>query len=182
MKIGEKIRTYRKEKRMTLEELSSKSGVALATLSRMETGKMSGTLKAHTNICKSLGISIAELYREIEDSSKTIERLPEEKKPEQLEGSGKIKYGLLVARTSGKKMLPVTVTIAPGAETPADRNKPGTDKFLYVLKGIIEVEISGKSYFLKKSDSLYFDSSLKHSLKNRSSSETEIMSITSTQN
>ena len=181
MIIGSKIKIYRKEKGMTLEELSQKSGVALATLSRMENGKMPGTLKSHNSICKSLGISIADLYREIEDASKTVETVPDEKKPERREGSGKVRYELLVARTSGKKMLPVTIKIAPGGKTQPDRNNPGTEKFLYSLKGNVEVDISGKVYGLKKGDSLYFESSLKYFLRNSSASEAEIMSITSSQ-
>jgi transcriptional regulator with XRE-family HTH domain len=179
MNIGEKIRSHRKEKRMTLQELSRKSGVALATLSRMETGKMSGTLRSHTNICKSLGISIAELYREIEDSSKNVETITDEKKPERMESSGKIRYELLIARTNDKKMLPVIIKLTPGSKTQYERNQTGCEKFLYALRGAAEVDISGKSYGLKKGDSLYFDSSLKHRLENRTSSPAEIMSVTS---
>ncbi|MFA6636855.1 MAG: XRE family transcriptional regulator [Candidatus Omnitrophota bacterium] len=181
MKIGEKIRAYRKEKRMTLEELSQKSKVALATLSRMETGKMPGTLKAHTNICRSLGISIAELYREMEDSAKTVEAVADEKKPERLEGSGKVKFGLLVARTAGKKMLPLTIKISSGGKTQPERNRTGTEKFLFSLKGSVVVFVSGKSYPIKKGDSLYFDSSLEHYIENSSAAEAEVLSITSSQ-
>lgn len=179
MSIGKKIRLYRKEKSLTLEELSKKSGVALATLSRMETGKMPGTIKAHTQICRALGVSVADLYREIEDASKTVESISDEKKPERLEGSGKIKYELLVARSTGKKMLPVVIRIAAGSKTQAERAKQGTEKFLYTLKGSVDVNIAGKIYGIKKGDSLYFDSSLKHFLINSSSSEAEVISITS---
>ena len=44
MLIGEIIHRLRKEKKMTLVELAEKSGVALATLSRIENGRMTGTL------------------------------------------------------------------------------------------------------------------------------------------
>ncbi len=179
MKIGERIRAYRKEKGMTLEELSQKSRVALATLSRMETGKMPGTLKSHSSICRALSISIADLYREIEDGSKNVETVTDERKPERLEGAGKVRYELLVAKTAGKKMLPVVAKVSPGAITQPERGKSGVEKFLYSLKGTIEVNISGTAYILKKGDSLYFESSLKHYLKNNSSSEAEIMSISS---
>ena len=61
MKIGKRIRQLRKERNMTLEDLSKKCGVALATLSRMENDKMTGTLDSHNRICKALGASITEL-------------------------------------------------------------------------------------------------------------------------
>ncbi|HPN73313.1 MAG TPA: XRE family transcriptional regulator [Candidatus Omnitrophota bacterium] len=177
MKIGPKIRSYRKEKGMTLGELSQRTGVALATLSRMENGKMSGTVKSHGAICKALGISISDLYREIEDSSKTIEPGRDKKSPEKVEGSGKIRYELLVARSAGKKMVPTLLRISPGKRTQPERDRPGTEKFLYILRGNIEADISGKKYPMKKGDSLYFESSLRHLFHNPADSDAEIISI-----
>ena len=92
MKIGKRIHQLRKEKDMTLEELSEKSGVALATLSRMENNKMTGTLKSHNSICKALGASIAELYKEAEDESKTVEAVPRGKRTEHFVHAKKAKY------------------------------------------------------------------------------------------
>ena len=43
--IGKIIHKLRKDRKMTLVELAQKSGVALATLSRMENGRMTGTLE-----------------------------------------------------------------------------------------------------------------------------------------
>ena len=63
MEIGERIRSIRQEKRMTLAKLSEKSGVAQATLSRIENGIMTGTIKSHLKISEAFGISLADLYR-----------------------------------------------------------------------------------------------------------------------
>ena len=73
MEVGSKIRMLRKEKNMTLEELSNESGVALATLSRIENNKMNGTMHSHLNICKALKVSISELYKELENEDKTVD-------------------------------------------------------------------------------------------------------------
>ena len=58
MSIGKTIHALRKENKMTLLELADKSGVALATLSRMENAKMTGTLESHMKICDALGIAL----------------------------------------------------------------------------------------------------------------------------
>jgi len=73
MNIGEKIHKLRKEKNMTLLELSEKSGVALATLSRMENGRMTGTVESHVNICKALDVSIADIYKDLPGSPEKVE-------------------------------------------------------------------------------------------------------------
>ena len=179
MKIGKRIRQLRKEKDMTLEELSKKSGVALATLSRMENDKMTGTLKSHTNICKALGASIADLYREVEDESKTVERVSKGKRTEHFVHAQKAKYELLVSKAMDKKIMPLMIKIESGGSTHAEQNKPGVEKFLYIIIGTIDVNIGDSSYTLKRGDSLYFDASLPHDFKNTSKTEAEAICIIS---
>ena len=60
--LGARIRELRKEKKLTLVEISKKTGVAQATLSRIETGSMIGTVESHQKIADVIGVSLAELY------------------------------------------------------------------------------------------------------------------------
>ena len=60
--LGQRIRTLRKEKGLTLVEISEKTGIAQATLSRIETGTMIGTVESHEKIAETLGIGLSELY------------------------------------------------------------------------------------------------------------------------
>ena len=73
MHVGEIIKKLRKEKRMTLAELSEKSSVALATLSRIENGKMTGTLDSHMRIANILEVSLPDLYKNLAYSKKQVE-------------------------------------------------------------------------------------------------------------
>jgi len=72
MKIGKKLRLLRKTQKVTLNELSKKSGVQVATLSRMENDIMVGTLESHIAICQGLGISLSTLYLEIEEDTMKV--------------------------------------------------------------------------------------------------------------
>ena len=179
MKIGKRIHILRKEKDMTLEELSQKSGVALATLSRMENNKMTGTLNSHNKICKALGVSIAELYRELEDSSKVVEAVPRRKRTEHFIHTKKAKYELLVTKTLDKKIMPLAMKIGARGETQREQNKPGVEKFIYVMNGALEALIGNETYSLKRGDSLYFDASLPHTFKNKTKAEAEAICIIS---
>jgi len=64
MLIGEKIRKIRQERNMTLDDLSKSSGVAKATLSRMENGVVGGNFKTLNKIAQTLDISIDYLISE----------------------------------------------------------------------------------------------------------------------
>lgn len=177
MDIGKRINELRKAKGITLQELSQKSGVALATLSRMENGKMTGTVKSHQMICKALGASIADLYREIEDNSKTVESVTSSSRAEHLVHSSKARYELLVARHAEKKITPLLLRLDPSGETQKEETKPGTDKFVYVMNGTIEAYVGEKAFLLKKGDSLYFDASLPHQFKNRTKTAVEAICV-----
>ena len=179
MKIGKSLRRIRKEKDMTLEELASKSGVALATLSRMENDKMTGTLDSHNAICRALGASIAELYREIEDESKTVESVPKESRTEHFIHAKKARYELLVTKAMNKKLMPLMIKMEAGGATQKEKNKSGVEKFIYMIKGSIEASVGDETYPLKQGDSLYFDASLPHSFTNSGKTEAEAVCIIS---
>jgi transcriptional regulator with XRE-family HTH domain len=166
MKIGKRLRGLRKAKGLTLDELSRKSGVALATLSRMENDKMTGTIQAHSNICKALGVSITELYKELENEQKTVESIPEEERTEHFVHADKATYELLVSKAQGKKIMPLMIKLESGGRTQSEQNKPGVEKFVYVINGTLEAKIGDNDYTLKPGDSLYFDASLPHSFTN----------------
>jgi transcriptional regulator with XRE-family HTH domain len=179
MKIGKRMRELRREKDMTLEELSKKSGVALATLSRMENNKMTGTLPSHTRICKALGVSLVELYRELEDEAKLVETVAKKKRTEHFIHAKKAKYELLVSKALNKKIMPLMIKIGHGGETQTEKNKPGVEKFIYVMTGTIEASVGDQVYTLKHGDSLYFDASLEHSFKNKTKTEADAICIIS---
>ena len=145
MKIGKRIRQLRKERDMTLEELSSKSGVALATLSRMENDKMTGTLDSHNRICKALNTSLAELYKEIEEELKTVDPVPKKGRTEHFVHASKAKYELLVSKTLDKKIMPLMMKIGPGGSTQEEQNKTGIEKFVYMISGSIKAAIGSTS-------------------------------------
>lgn len=177
MNIGKQLRKLRKEKKMSLKELSKKSKVAMATLSRMEHGLMTGTLKSHTNICKALGVSLVDLYREAENEQKKISFMRERDKRDMFVYAKKSKLEFLTAKIMDKKMMPALLHIARGGETHREENKASSEKFIYVLSGVMTVNIDKKEYRLNRRDSLYFDASLPHSFKNDGADEVLVMYV-----
>lgn len=177
MKIGKKLREKRKEKDITLQELSKKSGVALATLSRIENNKMTGTIDSHLRICRTLGISITELYGQFEEDTKVLEKYHPSKKIEHYKQSDNADYHLLVPKLGEKKIRPFLVKIGPDGKTDVDKSTPGVEKFVYLIKGELLGKIGKTEYNLKKGDSLYFDASLDNIFINKSKREAELMVV-----
>lgn len=177
MHVGEIINKYRKEEKMTLSELSQKSGVALATLSRVENGKMTGTLKSHINICDALGITITDLYKDLPSAKKTVEVKTKEPGPKVSIHDKKSSAIILATNVRDKNMLPILITIAKHGRTGAEEDARGVEKFIYVTEGRIEAAIGEEKYILGSGDTIYFDSSVPHYFKNLGNSEARIISV-----
>lgn len=179
MKIGKVIRELRKEKGVTLEELSKRSGVAVATLSRIETERMTGTLASHVQIARALGITLPDLYRHIE---KEREVTAAELKPSRVRADVFVydkgsSYEMLTKDVLKKKMMPIVLKVKGKATTHKEENPFGTEKFIYVLDGNMEAHIGESKYELRRGDSLYFDASVPHSFKNLGKTEVRCICI-----
>lgn len=61
MTIGEKINELRKQKNMTLSELSEKSGVSAATLTHWKQGRTKPQLVALSKVADALGCDLSDL-------------------------------------------------------------------------------------------------------------------------
>ena len=179
MKVGQIIKKFRKDRRMTLTELSRKSGVAIATLSRMENGIMTGTLDSHTNICKALEITLSQLYKDLSYPKETIDVQTSDRKPDVFVHDKSATSEMLVAKVLSKKMMPVLITIQRNGVTDTEETKPGVERFVYVLQGKISVRLGDENYPLSQGNTIYFDSSTMHSFKNIGPDEARLIVVTS---
>jgi transcriptional regulator with XRE-family HTH domain len=66
MKFGSTIKKLRKAKKLTLSDVSRESGIQMATLSRIENNKMTGSVNNHFGLAKALGLKLSELFKEFE--------------------------------------------------------------------------------------------------------------------
>ena len=66
MKIGKTIKRLRKQKVMTLKDMYEKTGIQVATLSRIENDKMDGSLNTYMLIAGALDLKLSEFFEKIE--------------------------------------------------------------------------------------------------------------------
>ncbi|MDE1921687.1 MAG: helix-turn-helix transcriptional regulator [Candidatus Omnitrophica bacterium] len=165
MYIGERLHAIRKAKKVSLTELSEKSRVQMATLSRIENKKMVGTLESHIQIAKALGIDVTELYKGITQENAIIDFGPE-KNMDVFTHSDEASFEILTKNIMNKKMMPTLVRIEEGGKTNKEQASGGTEKFIFVLDGHVEINVNNQIFNLHKYNTLYFDASLPHYLRN----------------
>ena len=177
MYIGKRVQELRKVRGMSLTELAEKSGVQIATLSRIENMKMTGTLESHMNIARALGVDVTQLYSAIiREESKTAVQTPQSLS-DVFVHSEKSSYEILTSNILGKRMMPVLLKIEAGGETNKEQNPAGSEKFVFVLEGKIDVRAGEKSYSLAKYNTLYFDASLEHKFVNAGKTTAKVICV-----
>ena len=177
MLIGDKLHEIRKAKKITLTELSEKSGVQLATLSRIENKKMTGTLESHIAIAKALGIEVVELYSSVIREQKQIEVSQANKTSEVFTHNEKSSFDILTKNVLNKQMMPTLIRIEEGGATQQEQCAANSEKFLFVLEGSIEAVINAQSFRLGKHNTLYFDATLTHKFKNAGKNVAKLLCV-----
>ena len=74
-------------------------------------------------------------------------------------------------------MMPVLLKIEAGGETNKEQNPAGSEKFVFVLEGKIDVRAGEKSYSLAKYNTLYFDASLEHKFVNAGKTTAKVICV-----
>ena len=178
MLIGKKMEELRKSKKMSLTQLSRDSGIQLATLSRIENLKMTGTLESHIKIAKALGVPLPQLYNDIIQEGKKVEHKTAKSPGEVFVHSEKSSYEILTGKVLTKRMMPILLRIDPGGETQQEQNPVGSEKFIFILEGKINAKIEKENYSLSKNNTLYFDASSEHKLINAGKAVAKVICVT----
>jgi len=176
--VGKKMRDLRLAKGWTLAELAKRSAVALSSLSRIETSRMTGTLESHIKIARAFGIRLPELYEDLDPLGAPAEYRQGIPADRFVSGKG-ASFALLTKESLRKKMLPVMIHLQAGKSTQREQTPAGIEKFIYLLKGSIEVTAGKDSIRMSAGDSLYLQASHSHILRNAGSQAALILSITS---
>lgn len=166
--LGEKLAALREQKDLSLRDVETQTGVNRTIINRIELGKMPGTVESHAKLARCYGVTLAQLYEGLE---------PEAPAPATVQtAAGRLEHyrnpGLgfsvqpLTTDVLRRHMMPVYVLLAPGGHTPQEQHKAGTEKFLCVVEGSVEVTVGEATQTLQKDDTLYFDASLPHVVKN----------------
>jgi len=167
MEIGKKLKLLRGN--MTQAELARRSGVDKAILSKIEAGKMSGTVKCHTKLAEVFGLKLSEFYAYLEkEKSEPVEFHSGISKSDFYQNYLEILTKIPVS----KKMLPTLITLKPNESKFLEEATKDVERFIIILEGKIEIGLNGKVHHLEKKpdselgDSLYSMSSERHTIKN----------------
>ncbi len=175
--LGDRIRSLRKTRRLTLVDIAKTTGIDQATLSRIENSKMTGTLDSHRRIAEALGVRLTELYDSVMAQLTQAKDKKLQRRVETFSHSGGAVAELLATGVLQKKMMPVLIRLKGKGRTEVEELPAFSERFIHILKGSADVLLGRETHALKQGESLYFNASTQHSFKNRLKTETQILSV-----
>jgi len=175
--IAEKLKAFRSANRMTLKQLANKAGCTDAYLSQLERGRANPSIMILKKIASALGVKVVDFFLEPETQENDVVCKEGERVNIQFK-QGDANIQMLVRNIQNKRMQPFYTSIEPGGGSKGSYSHIGEECGI-VLKGMLEINLSGKVYRLKKNESFYFSSQEPHSWSNPSKTKTVVIWVVS---
>jgi quercetin dioxygenase-like cupin family protein/DNA-binding transcriptional regulator YiaG len=170
--MGMKIGLLRKKSKMTIEELSEKTGLSVAHLTELEEGRGFAPVGDMLRIARVLTIDPSELLQKSGGRDRDLEkrRISDFRMREQA-----YRYEVLTPQAKKDHLRSFRIMIPPHSEHTGVSYQHEGEEFIYVLKGTVEVTVGHTKHRLKKDETLHFDSGIRHMLKNPGSGTTVLI-------
>ena len=161
--VGRRLRALRDERDLSARAVAERSGLAVNTLSLIETGKTSPSVSTLQQIAVALDVPITEFF-ETGAPKSNIAHVRSDRRPRAAFAHGILED--LGAGMSRRAVEPFIVTLEPGAGSGADPIVHTGYEFVFCLEGRMAYTIEERTYLLEPGDSLLFESHLPHRWQN----------------
>jgi transcriptional regulator with XRE-family HTH domain len=177
-RIGSRIKKERKKRKISLQSLAEKSNLSAGLISKIENFRTVPSLPTLLGLANALGVKLSDLVNEVTDGPELPYTLVKKNTGEQeeREDSKGLLYESLISRdVFNINFRANIVTLQPSIERPP----VSTDgmELIHVLHGSVSYGIGKDKVTLYQGDTLYFDGSFPHSVKNNSDAETLLFKV-----
>ena len=161
--LGTRIKSFRKERKMTLQEFAEKTALSPGLLSKIENFRTIPSLPVLVRIAAALEIDMAELFSGItfrEQPRWLLIHGGEGELVEREESIGMSYRALLETPLDASALQVMLVTIAPGVQRGPVTSE--ADEMLYLLSGELSYQLGENKLPMTPGDLLYFDGAIPH--------------------
>lgn len=162
--VGARIQQLRKEKGISLEDLSSLTGFDISLLEDIETGKEQPQLGTVMKLSKALDSAVGRLVSGIGTKLYSITRKNDRKQVVRTASKTSKKnvysYMSLAPEVQGRHMEALIVQLERNEEKEVSVHNG--EEFVFVLEGVANLTIANETYDLEPGDSAYYLSTTSH--------------------
>ena len=170
LNLGQKIKTLRQRKGLSLQQMADKSSLSVPLLSQIEGEVVAPPVATLLKISRALNVNIGYFFQEEESGKRAVVVRKNERK--QIfrrihEDPSKVGYYYesLAYPKADKHMEPFQVQFEVKKKEDLIFFNHKGEEFVFVLEGQLECNYEDETFLLDPGDSLYFDSSFPHAFR-----------------
>lgn len=165
--FGNKIKTIRESKNISMELLAEQSGLSLEQLSTLEESEVLPSVAPLIKIARALGVRLSTFLDDDKTSGPVVCRKDEAEDSVSFSGTAddsekRMNYFSLAKYKSGRHMEPYVINLQACSEKDFIMSSHEGEEFLYVIAGVIEITYGQEVFVLFEGDSIFYDSIVEH--------------------
>lgn len=165
-KVGARVRSLRRERGLTIEQLAAATGLTKGFISQLERDRTAPSLASIARICEALGVRLSHIF-EGEPAPALVRRHERPRVDRPL-----LSQSHLLSSRDEERFQAIESEIAPGAGAGDELDSlPGEMEFVYVLAGSLELQVGDETHVLEEGDALTYPLSKPHTWRNGSKTE-----------
>lgn len=163
--IGREVRSFRKQKEITVAELASMTGLSIGMLSKIENGNTSPSLSTLQTLANALSVPLTSFFRRFEEQRTAVHTKAGEGVELEREGTrAGHQYNLLGhigSNSSGVIVEPYLITLSEQSDV-FPMFQHGGIETIYMLEGKVDYRHGDEVFSLVPGDTLFFDADAPH--------------------
>ena len=159
--VGEKIKSLRETKQISIEQLAERTGLAEAQIERIENNVDIPSLAPLIKIARALGVRLGTFLDDQEEVGAVVTRRQDTSNDtisfsnNAMNARTHMHYQSLSKSKADRHMEPFIIGIEATDETNYELSSHEGEEFIYVMEGTVEVAYGKKHHLIEAGDSIY---------------------------
>ena len=182
--VGFKIKGIRESKKLTIEEISERSGLSVEQITSIENDEYLPSLGPLIKIARALGVRLGTFLDDNDELGPVVCRAEERERDQSISFSNNATdarknmiYHSLARQKAGRSMEPFIIDIQPSEEKDFKLSAHEGEEFIFVMEGEVEISYGKETYVLRKGDSIFYDSIVEHHVHGHEGKQARILAV-----
>lgn len=165
-RIGARVRSLRRERGLTIEQIAAATGLTKGFISQLERDRTQPSLSSIARICEALGVRLSHVFER--EPGPALVRKDERPEIDTFFPT----HNYLLSSRDERRFQAIESVVASSAGAGSELySLPGEVEFVYVLEGTLELRVADETHLLHAGDAITYDLSKPHTWRNPSPTE-----------